>query len=716
MKCYFWDIETSKIECDNGEYMQVTYLSNVMEMNTITGEIISSEFFRTIGETVEYFLKLNDGIVWVHNLDYELTFLLRELENVKGLITNGKIDNYGKVTQEVIFREKHSPLSIKLEVLPHLTFRDSYALFNKSVARLGEEIGLEKLEYDYKKIRLPWDQLEEYDYLYNERDNLIVARNIYKYMKDNNFTLEQIPLTFTSFVKLKRKEYILTKFGKSGINKFYFDRNNQYDNFDFFEMVLKTYQGGLTASNIKETGKLITNGVYSIDIKSSYPFQMASRKFPFYDKKTTLHFTCDEADNFYKELKPQYYFGMFKFKNIRIKNRNYLLPISSSQLTKGFVSSDKVVFNGKLLSSSEIIIPANNIDIDVINLCYKYDSIECLEIFSTTRARQLRKEETSFLLNAFYNKETIKDKTSLEYALSKVYANSLYGVKVTTPIKSSYGIEGSEIIEQDYFDLNEKDRRNVYTNFLLNSNFYGGTLDIFSDGCYITSYARHMLIKMVCTLVDIGCHVVYSDTDSIKFYLGENKEEDIINFIESENEKTIFLNKKNIRFKQFKDMEDITEEGFNKICRLGIWEIENRKPLSHFITLGAKKYGYIDSDNKVHTTIAGCNKFKPSIAIENLSKNENIPLHEAFRLVFSCGTEFDVTASGRTTAKIEKRSREEMNYLTYRGRRINQYGGIIIDETTYTLNITINDSKLLDVLRPKEKILSININGGINYE
>ena len=44
MFTYFWDIETSKIICDNGEEMQVTYLSNVVTMNYETGEITNPYF------------------------------------------------------------------------------------------------------------------------------------------------------------------------------------------------------------------------------------------------------------------------------------------------------------------------------------------------------------------------------------------------------------------------------------------------------------------------------------------------------------------------------------------------------------------------------------------------------------------------------------------------------------------------------------------------
>ena len=150
MFTYFWDIETSKIICDNGEEMQVTYLSNVLKMNYETGDIVGSIFHRTIEEVVEYFNTLEDDvIIWSHNLDYELTFLLRELGESKGSLKydkNGVVEGiYNEDVQNIILRDKHSPLSIKLDVLPHITFRDTYAIFNKSVARLGDELGIPKL-------------------------------------------------------------------------------------------------------------------------------------------------------------------------------------------------------------------------------------------------------------------------------------------------------------------------------------------------------------------------------------------------------------------------------------------------------------------------------------------------------------------------------------------------------------------------------------------
>ena len=721
MFTYFWDIETSTIICDNGEKMQVTYLSNLLTMNYETGQITDSKFFRTLDETIEHFKTLEKCVIWSHNLDYELTFLLRELGEVKGQIKYNKngevIGMYEENVQEVILRDKHSPLSITLDYLPNITFRDSYALFNKGVAKLGEELNLPKLEYDYKVVRLPWDTLTQLDYDYNERDNVIVAKSLYNYMINNNLAFEDIPLTFTSFVKRKRKEYIIYHFGKKAINKFFFDRNEQITDFDFFELTLRTYQGGLTASNINETGHIIDKGIYSIDKKSSYPYQMCSKFYPFYSYKTTEKYRGEIADKVYKLGQFKGFFGIFKFTNIRVKNRNYLLPISSSQLSKGKVSSDRVLFNGKLLSATEIIIPCNNVDIDTIDLVYTYDNIECLEIFTTSKQRRLRQEEISFLLSAFHTKETITDKEDYEYALAKVFINSMYGVKVTTPIKSSYSIEEGEIKEIDYFSFNIDKREEIYENFINNQNTFGGPLDIFSDGCYITSYARFELVEMMKILVDEGCNVVYSDTDSVKFYLNGMDKEYIFNVISRKNWFITKDNKRNFRFKTYKEQNNVNDEDYKKICNLGIWEVENDIALPVFITFGAKKYGYITHDNKVKTTIAGCNKKYPSKVIENLSIKENIPLREAFEFILSIGTQFDESASGRTVAYQEKRTREEMEHYTYKGIPIGQYGGIIIEDTTYTLNISFADSMLLKMNRCNDEyIMRVNIKGEVDYE
>lgn len=713
-KTYFWDIETSTVVTDCGHEMQVTFLSNVITMDCINGDVIESKFFRTISETIDYFLTLPNCIVWSHNLDYELTFLLRELQP-NGL--NGEFNfMYGKIGQEIILRDKNAPLSITLQEIPNITFRDSYALFNKSVASLGNDLGFPKLDYDYKVVRLPWDNLTKHDYDYNERDNIIVAKSIYNYMKVNELSINEIPLTFTSSVRRTRKNFIKEHYGAKAINKYYYDRYNSFLSFEYMDDLMKVYQGGLTASNLNQTSKLIdnktTSGVIGVDIKSSYPNQMCTMKFPLFESNKTL--LGEFANQTYLLGNYKGFIGMFTFENIRVKNTDYLLPISSSQIRKGNISSNYELFNGKLISADYVTVPCTNVDVDVIKKIYDFDSIKCTRIVTATREQYLRKEEVAFLLYNFLNKET---KDGDIKAQSKLIINSMYGVKVSCPIKDFYEIIDGEIISTDYFDFKEEDRKEIFNNFLDMQNLFGGSIDVYSHGVFITSYARKQLIDMVVYIVDNGGKVVYSDTDSIKFYCNNKKEQDIlIENILKMNEEKISKNKKLPRFKSFKKHFNLSEEEYSIISSLGIWEVEDKKPHKLFMTYGAKKYGYITHDDKIKTTIAGCNKKNIPIVIENVSRENNISIEEAFTFVFSPGTTFDETASGRTTAHKETMNPLEMKNMMYKGRKINQFGGTVIKDTTYTLNMTLRDSKIVGYNETDIVVTKINLKGEVTFE
>lgn len=712
---YFWDIETSTIICDNGEKMQVTYLSNVLSMDMNNGEVISSKFFRTIEETVAYFLQLPKVTVWVHNLDYELTFLLRELGECKGAITE-------EGSEDILFRTKHSPLQIRLDLIPNITFRDSYALFNKSVAQLGEDLNLPKLPYEYKKVRLPWDNLEDIDYKYNERDNIIVAYSIYNYTKQHKLSYENIPLTFTSQVKLDRKNFIIENYGKKEITNFYLEKASQIEDFNFYEMQLKLYQGGLTTSSLNLTNKLIKREVHSIDIKSSYPSQMCSKKFPLYTKNNTTYACGKTANTLFKRSYYKGFMGVFDIDNIRVKNNDYLLPISKGHIEKTGTTRGCKFFNGKLIEGKRITILLNDVDLEIINLCYDYDNIICLEGYFTTYARYLKESEVSFILSCFATKEQTK-KHTFEYDLSKVRINAQYGIKVTKPIKSTFTIINGELEEREYLDLSPKEREIKYYEYV--DKKFSGQFDIFSDGIYITSYARLQLIKMMIDITNLGGKVIYSDTDSIKFYANDFTQ--ILNHIEYFNKMKVEENKRNRNFRIFKTNFSISDLIYDKICKLGIWELETKdKPYKAFKTLGAKKYCLITNDDKIESTIAGCNKHNVPILITRYAERNNISLVKAMEIIFRIGITFDdkvfieegkeIWASGRTVAYRDNRDRGEMNYYTYKGKFIKQYGGIIIENTTYTLGISENDKAILNYHRNMKGIASINMKGVLKFE
>ena len=712
---YFWDIETSHIITDQGSEMQITFLSNILKCNALTGEIVQDIFHRTMAEVIEYFMN-EKGIVWVHNLDYELFFLLREGQfNLNPEKTN-------------LLRAEHAPLQLNFIELPNITFRDTYALFNTSVEKLGEDVGLPKLDYDYKVVRCPWDELEEHDYNYNRRDNEIVRASIFKYMAEHGYTIDEIPLTFTSQVRRERKKFITANYGKKALNPYYIDRDNFFINQEITEDFLLLYQGGLTASIECETNKPIdnitTSGVIGVDIKSSYPNQMVTRKFPRFVVDNYLR--GEQAHQKFKKLTyKDFFMGTFIFTNIRRKKEGYILPISKSQVRdSGSEYENAKYYNGKLVSADKLMLRMNEIDLQTIDMVYDYDAIECIKLLTTQKCTYIRQEEVSFLLFHFLNKEL-----GINKKIAKLIINSMYGVKVSNPFKSEYEIIDGEIFEHSYEMLrksgNVDEIKEAYDKLISELKPFQGGIDVYSDGIWVTSYARNQLVSMQTYIVDNGGHVVYSDTDSIKFYCDtKEKLDELCEIITAKNEQKVKDNLNLYRFKQFQDKFNVTDEQMKLIAKIGIWEIEDEEPHKMFKTLGAKKYAYVNYKDEVKTTIAGCNKQKVAEAITKYAQVEGISNSEAVAFIFDIGTQFDVSCSGRTLARRDKRPYEEFHGLTYQGHEINQYGGTIIEDTTYTLGISKEDMKVFgmslnnsrwDEEEENEVIMILNKDGKLKW-
>ena len=91
-------------------------------------------------------------------------------------------------------------------------------------------------------------------------------------------------------------------------------------------------------------------------------------------------------------------------------------------------------------------------------MVYDFDDLECLSIHATNKDRFLRIEEVSFLLENFLIKESKKGDTKQ----AKLIINSMYGVKVSNPIKDNYLIIDGEIETQEYFNNTLDERKKIY--------------------------------------------------------------------------------------------------------------------------------------------------------------------------------------------------------------------------------------------------------------
>lgn len=788
-----FDIETATHQTLSDERIQITYLGCLKIFNSNAREMEESLpiykceeriYFRTIRELLEilrseqilkYVKKGQKILTFAHNLDYELTFILKELP-VNAIITDRKdvYNDYQMIEQQMVARSKHSPLSVVLETLEHIEYRCTYAVSNKSISEIGKEVKLPKLEYDYKIPRLPTDEMTSHDYEYVERDVDISAHVVYQTL-DRGFTIEHFPLTFTSITVSNRAKFINEHFDKKEITKYSYKLTHSYFDYDFYQLCNNAFFGGTTTANPLIVNQKL-NYVWSGDIKSSYPFVGATFRFPYFHESSTQGYEGDEADTLYHEQLediPHYlltdikgYIGQFTFYNVRIKNEQLPPTIAINRANKTGRKNVKS-FNGKLVSCEQITYCLTNVGLDCFNEIYDYDGVYCSELYTTTRSSYLPIGEILFILECFCKKETL-DKDDAQRPYFKMDVNSMFGIKVQKFIKDLNQLINGEIITTEYYDesensfLSEDEKRTIYDTHvkkIKERGTVGGRWDIFSDGLYFTDYARYRLIEIMKLFADSGFHISYTDTDSIHVYKPEfektkpSKEEiERVNKFVKEilndyNQKVIEDNENNFYFQTYRQLinPNMSDKDYHKMCCLGIveietydydeyWDDENEKwykvkrTIQPYIekTLGAKKYGNlttiyrheldgtITERKELNTTISGCSK-KVNETITHIAQKENIELDVLFDKIFKPNTLFDESCSGRTVAYYEKRTREEIKNDFIRREdeivKIDSFGGIIIDDTTYHLNLSENDCDFLGLEYSKDRKLTVSKDG-----
>ena len=256
---------------------------------------VKSRFFRTLEDFIEFTKTLkNKTICYAHNLSYEFSFLVRE-------VNNGLDDNYLN-----IFRNTNDCLLSHLKDIKNVEFRDSLCLLRKSIKDLGEDIDYEKLEIDYEQTLHYYDTLEDIQYDYNERDNIIALLSISDFLqhKANLIgvnSVKNLPTTSTRYVKECLKLFGIENFPvksksskiKNGYDQAIAKRIKSLDSdYKFYKTCKLAFRGGLVCSNPyytpKYNGNKWLNDVYHIDISSSYVHVMLNTLFPYFSKKSSV--------------------------------------------------------------------------------------------------------------------------------------------------------------------------------------------------------------------------------------------------------------------------------------------------------------------------------------------------------------------------------------------------------------------------------------------
>lgn len=603
------------------------------------------EDFKDFLQELEYY-EPHKKIVYIHNFSFEFQFLINVLQ-----------------FDYVFARQTRKPLFAEWSTYQ---FRCSYFLTNMSLATWAEQrkLSVQKLvgDLDYTILRTPKTKLTNTELAYCFNDVLVMYFGLLQYKEKYGHIID-IPFTQTGEV---RKEVI----DRMNVSSEYKYRKRCIklipETIKDYALLCDCFMGGYTHSNAVHTNVVLDN-VRGKDISSSYPVVMCLEKYPMTYFEETI--PCDDYfnnDNYS-------YIITFDVEHLRSKRWNTWLSFSKCAKIKGY-SLD----NGRVLKADYVQLSLTNIDYEMFQLCYDFDNLNIIG-FRVSSNEYLSSTFVKYILELYGNKTTlkgIKEKEPL-YMKSKQYINSMYGMMVTKNITDT--IE----FEEDRWKKELLNEKNFYTKIASEKKKLSKTFGAFQFGVWVTAYARRNLWRGILAL---DYNVAYCDTDSIKYIDCDT------DFFERYNKE--IERRENIRA----DMLGIPRDKFcpmdkNGIPhRLGIFEDDGQ--YKKFKTLGAKKYCYVDNDNKLHMTVSGVRKS----AVSQLRDIED----------FKDGTVFDVEhAQKLIMTYVDDMTPIVWNKGQYDEFYSNYQHGICTQPTTYSLSINDDYETILTMIQNKRGVTSI---------
>ena len=596
------------------------------------------EDYTIIGRTWDEFLMLLINIsklleddvylmIYVHNLSYEFSFL-------KGIYSFQPDDVFCTAPRKIL----------KCEMYSHFEFRCSYLLTNMSLASFTSKMNVsQKLsgdEFDYSKIRYSWTKLTDQEMMYCIMDvkALVEALKVYFSIEHDNFYT--IPLTSTGFVRRDVKS-AMRHYNKQ-------DLKNQLPDYEIFKILREAFRGGDTHSNRWYTDTIVDN-VSSYDRVSSYPDVQINELFPM---GAWIHEPDADVERVLRKIYKQGRACLLRvgFTNIRLKDPLYGNPYIPKHKCRYLLEHDND--NGRILYASYLEISLTDVDLKIIFDQYDYDYVDIKDLYHTRYGR-LPKPLRDTIKKYFQDKTELKNVKGQElyYMLSKAKLNSIYGMCVQSPVKQNIKYVDDTFIEEceNEGELLEKTNKRAFLNY--------------AWGVWTTAHARAELYKAI-QLVG-NERFVYCDTDSVKFM-----DDGGVSF-EEYNNKRIHDCIKN---------GGIASDPEGNTYYLGLYEYEGT--YKQFATMGAKKYCYVDQNDKLSITVAGAGKSKGAQELE--AKGGIKSFKEGFVFTEAGGTESVYNDN------------PPIDYIEREGQKQWISSNVLIKQSTYTLGVTGEYRKILN--------------------
>ena len=550
--CAF-DIETSTLP-DMEQAIMYIWQFQVGDLTTVYGRTWEEyfDFLRRIREEI----RPNALVIYVHNLSFEFQFL-------KGL--------YDFQEEEVFAVDSRKVL--KATMWGTFEYRCSYLHSNMSLDAFTHRMGVPaaKLpDFDYGKVRYPWTPLSEDEMAYCVNDVRGLVQALTKEMAMDKDTLYTIPLTSTGYVRRDCKKAM------EGFN--HKQLAAILPGVTVYELLREAFRGGNTHANRWYAGDIL-HDVHSIDLVSAYPSVMINYEYPMTEFVDLGELEMDKLmDLLYHKNKAMLF--RIALYDVRLLSRYIGCPYLSRDKCRSIIGGR--FDNGRILSADYLETTLTDIDLKILLSQYDFSGSRVWDVH-VARYGKLPEMFRSVILQYFETKTKLKrnpgdpenEEQEYFYQKSKNKLNSLYGMTAQDPAKiTTIFTEGEFLIKDEAVeDILKKNYKRAFLSY--------------AWGVWVTARCRQILQEGIDAA---GDRFVYCDTDSVKT-IG-----------------AVDMSEYNERTRQLAIMNGGTaKDSTGRIHYLGLFEDETVTGYSDFVTLGAKKYAYVE-DGKLHITIAGVGK------------------------------------------------------------------------------------------------------------
>lgn len=659
-KSYFvnfatFDIEATTIPGDPPEGFMYHWQMNIAGTN-VYGR--SWEEWLELMEKLERYLGADPEhlfVIYIHNAGYEFQFIKDFLDSAMG-------------GYKMFAAQKRKP--IRFTCSNGFEFRCSYKLTNMSLQKFTEnELGVQhpKMagDLEYRKIRYPWTPLDDTEFSYCIGDVQSLYEAIKARLINEHDTLESIPYTSTGYVRRDCRRAARKA-------DHYRDRVFKKNLLDvkIYTMLREAGRGGDTHANRYLAGR-ICEDCDSWDAVSDYPFQMLARLFPM--RKFVYYGELDDLEELEGLAKDNACLFHVLFEGLQIRHTATMPYIAYSKCLK--INSGATKDNGRVLTTWDGEDPGyaymciNELDWEIIKDQYSWKEIYISDLY-IAKKDLLPECIRDTVRDYYYQKSELKDKIknckdpeeldNLQYlyAKSKNRLNAIFGMCYTNPVHEEITCVGGSWDVKPPDIAKELEKYNTSRNSFL----------VYSWGVWVTSWARYHLWEFTKAAGEET--QAYRDTDSAK---GFDFDEEAI---EQFNQRIIALAKDRGAY--------VTVNG--KEYFMGYFEKENDKPLAQFVTLGAKKYCYLDNGH-LHVTVSGVSTRK-----EHPEDPESIAARE-LQDIHNFKPGFKFREAGGVTLWYNDSS---IRTVTYEGQSFTTSSNVGMLDSEYTIGITEEYADLID--------------------